>query len=143
MKLLPDSNYVVQLFEIYEEKDRIILILELMEGKSLEDYIKHNPKLPEHQIFNIFYQVLKGISFMHSCNVMHRDIKPENILFLKEKDFETLKIADFSLAQKFTKTKTFDLICGTPGFMAPEVFTKEGYDEKVDVYSLGLILYTL
>ena len=74
---------------------------------------------------------------------MHRDIKPENILFSKEKDPQTLKIADFSLAENFNKSKTFNLVCGTPGFMAPEIFTMEGYDEKVDVYSLGLILYTL
>ena len=143
MRFLPKSPYVVSLFEIYEEKDRIILILELMEGKSLDYYIKRNQRFPEFQIYSIFYQIFKGISFLHSCEIMHRDIKPENILFSFENDTCTLKIADFSLAESFHQTKTFKKISGTPGFMAPEIFTSKGYNEKVDVYSLGVILYSL
>ena len=143
MRFLPENSYVVKLFEIYEEDDRIILILELMEDKSLQDFIKNNKKLTEFQIFSIFFQLLKGISFLHSREIVHRDINPENILFSKEKDAYNIKIADFSLAEKFHSSKTFDLICGTPGFMAPEIFTSEGYDERVDIYSLGLVLYSL
>ena len=114
-----------------------------MEGKSLAKYLKNHQKLTEHQIFNIFYQILKGISFLHSHEIMHRDIKPDNILFSFENDFSTVKIADFSLAEKLNQSKKFKLICGTPGFMAPEIFNLEGYDEKVDIYSLGLVLFAL
>ena len=140
---MPENSFVVKLFEIYEEEDRLILILELMEGKSLAKYLKNHQKLTEHQIFNIFYQILKGIFFLHSCEIMHRDIKPENILFSDEGDSNTLKIADFSLAEKTNQKQKFKLVCGTPGFMAPEIFTSEGYDEKIDIYSLGLVLYAL
>ena len=81
-----------------------------MEGKSLEDYIKQNPKLPEHQIFNIFYQLLKGTSFMHSCDVMHRDIKPENLILKDDNEYE-IKLADFGLAEYEDKKELLSF-CG-------------------------------
>ena len=143
MRFLPESPYIVRLFEIYEEAKKIMLILELMEGQSLEKHIKKNHQFKENQIREIFYQILKGIFFLHSCEIMHRDIKPENILFSDEGDSNTLKIADFSLAEKTNQKQKFKLVCGTPGFMAPEIFTSEGYDEKIDIYSLGLVLYAL
>jgi len=143
MRLMPENACVLKLFEIYEEKNKLILILELMEGKSLEKFIKTNPNLSENQIYDIFYQILKSVSFLHSNGIMHRDIKPDNILFSKEKELYFLKMADFSLADNFFSLKTFKAICGTPGFMAPEIFSGNGYDEKVDIYSLGLVLYTL
>ena len=143
MRFLPESPYIVRLFEIYEEAKKIMLILELMEGQSLEKCIKKNHQFKENQIREIFYQILKGISLLHSHEIMHRDIKPDNILFSFENDFSTVKIADFSLAEKLNQSKKFKLICGTPGFMAPEIFNLEGYDEKVDIYSLGLVLFAL
>ena len=74
---------------------------------------------------------------------MHRDVKPDNILVHKVNNNVHLKICDFGLSEFFTANQKFDQECGTPGFMAPEIFNSPAYNENVDVYSLGLILYIL
>lgn len=113
-----------------------------MSQGDLYQRIKGEP-LSESQICQFFCQVLKGLVFLHSNGVVHRDIKPDNILMTKNKKGElVVKIADFSLAEYY-HSKRLNTVCGTPGYMAPEMFCEEEYDEKVDVYSLGVILYML
>ena len=143
MKFIPDCPFIIKLFEVYEEKDEIIMILELMEGQDLFKSIKAIQRPTEHQIYNIFSQMLKGMLFLNYHGIMHRDLKPDNILFTKDNKNARLKIADFSLAEEFSINKKFTVACGTPGFMAPEILSGEAYDEKIDVFSLGIILYMM
>jgi len=143
MRFLPDCPNIIKLLEIYEDNNKIVMVLELLEGKDLYKRIKTKPRLTEKEIFDIFTQILKGVCFLHDHKIMHRDLKPDNILFSGKSDDSVIKIADFSLADDFSNNKKFTLECGTPGFMAPEIFTGEAYDEKVDVYSLGTILFIL
>ena len=81
---------------------------------------------------------------MHLQNVTHRDMKPENILLVSNKmdDFR-VKIADLGFAQEFDREKGLDLVLGTPLYMAPELVLHQKYTEKVDVWSLGVIVYQL
>lgn len=143
MRNIPENLYILPLFEIYEDKNELILVLQYMDGENLFNYVKNNKKLNENQIYNIFEQILKGLLFLQCYGVIHRDLKPENILFSDKNEKSTLKIADFGLSIFMDKTEKLKDQCGTPGFMAPEIFSPEGYDESVDVYSLGIILYTL
>lgn len=138
MKSLPENPYIVKLIEVYESEDDIILVMEYMKGKDLYSKIK-GEKLSESQAFLFFLQIFKGLIFLHSHGICHRDLKPDNILF---EDETRLKIADFSLAQNFEKHEMKES-CGTPGYMAPEVFSHEAYSEKVDIFSLGAILYSM
>ncbi len=109
-----------------------------MKGKDLYHQIKEMRKIPEQQAFTFFSQIMKGMLFLDHFGICHRDIKPDNILFSDE---NRLKIADFSLAEYY-ENKMKDT-CGTPGYMAPEVFHHESYNEKVDVFSLGVVLFTM
>lgn len=87
-------------------------------------------------------RLLSAIKHMHERNIIHRDLKLENILLTsKESDYE-IKVADFGLS---TTTDNIDLFrkCGTPGFVAPEVLLNYQYGTKVDIFSLGVILYVL
>lgn len=114
------------------------MVFEYMRGNDMYNKIKNYKPLSEQQVFNYFSQLMKGFLFLQFHGVCHRDIKPDNILFVDE---NRLKIADFSLVENYnTKMKG---ICGTPGFMAPEIFYQETYDEKIDVFSLGAVLYVM
>lgn len=134
---------MIKLFEVYEDSQEVILILELMEGKDLFKTIKTLQRSTEHQIYKIFSDILKGVLFLHYHGIMHRDIKPDNVLFSNGSKNSKAKIADFSLAEEFFPNTKFNSLCGTPGFMAPEMLTGETYDQKIDVFSLGVVLYML
>lgn len=113
-----------------------------MDGGDLYKLIK-GPFIPENEICMLFCQILKGLVFLHTNGIVHRDIKPDNILLTRsQKNGVKLKIADFSLAEYYHSNR-MKVICGTPGYIAPEVFTEEEYDEKVDIFSLGVILYLM
>ena len=83
-----------------------------------------------------------GLNYMHLQSVTHRDMKPENILLVSNQieDFR-VKIADLGFAQQFDKEKGLELVLGTPLYMAPELVQHQKYSEKVDVWSLGVIVY--
>lgn len=140
---LPECPFIVKLEEIYEEKNEIILVMELMEGDNLYKTIKSTVKLSEQQIYKIFSQILKGLLFLHLNGIMHRDIKPDNIMYSNRDNNSHLKILDFSLANEYLPGQNFKDSCGTPGFMAPEILNEKIHAEEVDVFSLGVVLYML
>ena len=115
-----------------------------MDGGDVYKRVKTSPdkKFSESQSCFIFCQTLKGLKFLHSHGVLHRDVKPENILLSDDSEFPIAKIADFSLAEMF-KDKKLNIRCGTPGYMAPEMFTEEPYNEKIDIFSLGITLFIM
>lgn len=133
------------------------LVLEKIDDGELFDRIVKKTSLPQEESKAIFKQILTGLKYLHSQNIIHRDIKPENILLNirrrqspderqlgpwdeDEIDIQ-VKIADFGLA-KFTREMQFtNTLCGTPSYVAPEVLVKKGYTSKVDLWSAGVILY--
>ncbi|XP_020606588.1 mitogen-activated protein kinase kinase kinase 2-like isoform X3 [Orbicella faveolata] len=121
-----------------EQKDCYLhLFMEFMAGGSLSAHIKKRGVLPESESGWYTNQMLQGIKFLHSQNVIHRDIKGSNVLLDGEGN---VKLADFGLSKMIQKvgSKT-NLVsyCGTPYWMAPEIFWGKGYGRKVDIWSLG------
>ena len=121
--------------------------MELFSGGNLKDLIKNSGVLSEIKAAKLMRNVLNGLKFLHSINIMHRDIKPENILFRSEVfDNETqVVLADFGLATYKNEQRYIYSRCGTPGFVAPEIITTNDpdahYDVKCDLYSVGVTLY--
>ena len=130
--------------EILEDTDNYYIVTEILEGGELFDRIIEVKKFNEEKAAKILNQVLLAINYMHKNNLTHRDLKPENIL-LESKDMEKLdvKIADFGFSCIFDPEEGLDLVLGSPLYMAPEIIQNKVYNEKVDIWSIGVITYML
>lgn len=132
---------IIKLYEVLETQTDIFLVMEYASGGELFDLINHMNLIPEPRAKHIFKQIVSGVGYCHSNLVAHRDLKPENIL-LDEND--TVKIADFGLANLMKDGKFLKTDCGSPNYVAPEIILKRKYcGTEVDTWSCGVILYSL
>lgn len=134
-----DHQKIVKIYRIYEDESFISLVLEYAE-RDLLYYIKKKRKFTEETVKKFARQMLDVLRYLNRNNVIHRDIKPENILVFSE-DRLDFKICDFGIACESSQNET--LICGSPGYIAPEILRKSRYDAKVDIFSLGIVLYSM
>lgn len=138
--VMKDSHHpnIVNFIEAYlNGSTDLWVIMEYMEGGSLTDVIDNNRKITEEQIACICYETTKGLQHLHKKNFIHRDIKSDNVLL---DAYGNVKITDFGFCAKLTteKSKRATMV-GTPYWMAPEVVRQKEYDEKVDIWSLGIM----
>ncbi len=131
--------HIVQLLDLYQTKEKLYLVLELVEGGELFDKIIERGHYSEKDAADIVRQMLNGIKYMHENGVAHRDLKPENILCGNKGE---IKIADFGLSKDFGASN-LQTSLGTPGYVAPEVLSGNPYDNSVDIWSIGVITYVL
>uniref|UniRef100_A0A1I7TQB5 Protein kinase domain-containing protein n=1 Tax=Caenorhabditis tropicalis TaxID=1561998 RepID=A0A1I7TQB5_9PELO len=135
-------NNIVQLFDTYDEKQFVYLVMELVTGGELFDRIVAKGSYTEADASNLIRQVLEAVSFMHDNGVVHRDLKPENLLYYNQEDESKIMISDFGLS-KTEDSGVMATACGTPGYVAPEVLQQKPYGKAVDVWSIGVIAYIL
>ncbi|XP_036391398.1 SNF related kinase b [Megalops cyprinoides] len=132
---------VVRLYEAAESRTRLYLVLELAEGGDLHDYILRHGR---GRAGGVAEGAARGVAHCHAVRVAHRDLKPENVLVLGRGGAGPAKVADFGLGRGFRPGGTLETSCGSLGYSAPEVLLGERYDAPgVDIWSLGVILYTL
>lgn len=140
-----DNPNCVKLHAVYETEDEVQMVLELLEGADLFDRIVNKAKYPENEAKQLMKKVIEGVKYLHDKSIMHRDLKPENILLVSEEDDVDCKVADFGLSRLFPEGSARELktgtLCGTPGYVAPEVLDRTPYGYPVDVWSLGVISY--
>ena len=138
-----DCPYIVNIYDFCEEPTRFILVMEYVNGGELFDAIVNDGPYSEHDAAALVQQILIGLKVLHDNNIVHRDLKPENLILQKNDDgTTTCKISDFGLAGIFTLER-MRRYCGTEGYAAPEIMRNVPYDESVDVWSLGVIVYVL
>lgn len=142
MRRLEHSN-IIQLHEVHESDKHIYLVLELLQGGELLDRIMRKGQYNERDASLLMKNLLSALNYMHSKGIMHRDIKPENLILKDSQNDSEIKIADFGLAASIHNNDLLFKRCGTPGYVAPEILEDERYDEKVDIFSAGVILYIL
>ena len=140
-----DHPDIVRIIESYNTKDSYVLVTEYCEGGELYDQVRN--QLSETQIAVIFKQLLSGLAYLHSHNIVHRDLKLENILIQEiEKskttgeDLFNIKIIDFGTARIFDNKKKPQSIVGSSYYIAPEVLNQK-YGKECDLWSVGVILY--
>ncbi|KAG0651271.1 Serine threonine-kinase HSL1 [Hyphodiscus hymeniophilus] len=139
MKLIQHPN-IMRLYDIWENRTEIYLVLEYVDGGELFGVITANGKLTETEAITYLRQILAGVGYCHSLNICHRDLKPENILLTKAGQ---IKVADFGMAALHQAPgHKLETSCGSPHYAAPEVVKGGAYrGDKTDIWSLGIILY--
>uniref|UniRef100_A0ABM5EWX6 Serine/threonine-protein kinase ULK3 n=1 Tax=Pogona vitticeps TaxID=103695 RepID=A0ABM5EWX6_9SAUR len=132
--------HIVELKDFQWNKEYIYLIMEFCAGGDLSHFIHSRRILPE-RVARIFLQQLAcALKFLHDKNISHLDLKPQNIL-LSSLDKPHLKLADFGFAQHMTRRDEKHVLRGSPLYMAPEMVCNRQYDARVDLWSVGVILY--
>lgn len=137
-----DHPNIIRLFECFYDSNYYYMIEEYCSGGDLYDYIKRQRNFSEKKAAYILNQLLSAINHLHSKKIVHRDLKPENIVFIETKTNEIfIKIIDFGTSI-YIKNEPLTQELGTIYYIAPEVF-KNNYNEKADIWSCGIILYTM
>ncbi|XP_039933548.1 death-associated protein kinase 2 isoform X3 [Hirundo rustica] len=135
---------IVELHDIYENKTDVVLILELVSGGELFDFLAQKESLSEEEATRFIKQILDGVNYLHSKKIAHFDLKPENIMLLdKNIPIPHIKLIDFGLAHKIEDGVDFKNIFGTPEFVAPEIVNYEPLGLAADMWSIGVITYIL
>ncbi|PVV05007.1 hypothetical protein BB560_000473 [Smittium megazygosporum] len=139
---------IIKCWDVYVEPDRIYIFMEYMAGGDLLSHILEFGSLDEDYSRKWFSKIASAIKYLHGNNVTHRDIKLENILISLDDNNKIcdIKLADFGLARMVGDNEMMKTMCGTPSYLAPEVFCNPRealYTKSVDVWSLGVVLYAM
>jgi len=135
--------HIIRLFDFFKESSTYYLVMEEMTGGELFDRIVAKAYYNEKEARDTCKILLEAVGYMHKNNVAHRDLKPENLLLVSISDDSEVKIADFGFAKKVYEESSLVTQCGTPGYVAPEILEGLKYDQRADMWSVGVILYIL
>ncbi|KAF9999960.1 Calcium/calmodulin-dependent protein kinase type 1, partial [Entomortierella chlamydospora] len=134
----------VSLLEMFETEDAVYLVTDLAAGGELFDQLLKKGYYTEGDAARLVREILLGVEYLHSMDIVHRDLKPENLLFLDKSENSRLLITDFGLSKILTNgNDVLMTACGTPGYVAPEILEQVGHGKPVDMWSVGIIAYTL
>ena len=143
LMIVREGPSIVQLYEVYEEDVYCYLVMQLCRGGELFDRILEKREFTEKEARACTRSILEGLDYMHERRVAHRDLKPENLLLTSDTE-TTVKLADFGFARRVKQMNGLRTLCGTPGYLAPEILERfPAYDVKCDLWSVGVILYLL
>ena len=135
---------IMQVIEIVEDDKNYCIVSQIIKGGPIINRLLQKGPMNEDDSREVIKQVLVCLLYLHSKRIVHRDLKLENILFSSpdEKNLK-IRIIDFGFATEYNRTTGMQLILGSPLFMAPELVRRETYDERVDIWALGVLTYVL
>uniref|UniRef100_A0A3P9PGJ7 non-specific serine/threonine protein kinase n=1 Tax=Poecilia reticulata TaxID=8081 RepID=A0A3P9PGJ7_POERE len=136
---------IITLRDVFDDGQCVFLVLDVMRGNELLDKVLRLPDFTERDASDIICTLTKTVEYLHSQGVVHRDLKPSNIRYADEAGLpESIRICDFGFAKQLRAENGLLMTpCYTATFMAPEVPLKQGYDAACDIWSLGILLYTM
>lgn len=151
MQLINHPN-CIRLHEVYHDTGMICLVLDLVTGGELFDRIIARGYYSEKDAAEVSRDVLQAVAYLHGLGIVHRDLKPENLLYMSNdegsREYNQIKVADFGLAKCKSPDSLMRTMCGTPGYVAPEVLDPRlagvyGYGPQVDIWSIGVVVYIM
>jgi calcium-dependent protein kinase len=142
LKTLDHPN-ILRVFEAYEDSTYIYIVTELLTGGELFDMLIKEGKFDEEKTAEIARQTLVALAYCHASQLAHRDLKPQNLLIESKEGKIFIKLIDFGLSKFFDKDTIFKEALGTPLFMAPEILKQQPYSYKVDIWSLGIMIFMM
>uniref|UniRef100_A0A8C4NME0 non-specific serine/threonine protein kinase n=1 Tax=Eptatretus burgeri TaxID=7764 RepID=A0A8C4NME0_EPTBU len=133
--------HIISIYEVFENQDKIVIVMEYASQGELYDYVSERRKLPESEARRFFRQMVSALHHCHKNGVVHRDLKLENVLLDSDCN---VKIADFGLSSVFRRGSFLQTFCGSPLYASPEIVNGRPYQgPEVDSWALGVLLYTL
>lgn len=115
--------------------------MEMMKGGELYKKLSEIDKFDEPETRSTIRSMLDALKYCHNQGIVHRDLKPENLLYETSDPDSIIKISDFGFARVINNKEYLTTLCGTPVYMAPEIFTDDSYGKECDVWSTGVLLY--
>ncbi|XP_041070845.1 ribosomal protein S6 kinase alpha-5 isoform X3 [Carcharodon carcharias] len=144
LKLCEGHPNIVKLHDVHHDQLHTFLVMELLKGGELLERIRKKKHFSETEASHIMRKLVSAVSHMHDVGVVHRDLKPENLLYADDSDSTEIKVIDFGFARlKPPDNQPLKTPCFTLHYAAPELLKDDGYDESCDLWSLGVILYTM
>ena len=140
-----DHPNILKTYEFFSNNESYNIIMEYCKGGQLYTEIENNAPFDETYSAYVMYQIFSAINYAHNMNIIHRDLKPENILIVnrnKKNNYPNIKVGDFGMIKLLPKNTKQNKIIRSLFYVAPEVF-KNNYNEKCDIWSCGVIMYTL
>ena len=133
--------FIVSIKFAFQDEYKLYIITEFMQGGEMFFHLHKEKRFSNEKARFYIIEIILAIEFLHKHNMLYRDLKPENIMVDSNGH---IKLTDFGLSKMFTKTKEKAFtICGTPQYLAPEILSDDGYDNSVDWWSLGCVMYEM
>lgn len=145
LKILTRVNHpnILAFKHLYESPQFLYMVMEMLTGGELFDRIVARGSYSENYAARAVQDILSATQYLHSQGIVHRDLKPENLIYRTDQEDSPLKIVDFGLSAELPPGGALTQICGTPGYVAPECFEGKPYNESVDLWSIGVIVYIM
>jgi len=134
---------IMTMLDVFKEPETYFIVTEMLDGGDLLDKLSSISFFTEIAGRKIVATMLEAVAYCATQGVAHRDLKPENLLLASDKDDAIIKLADFGFAKKSSGENSFKTMCGSPSYVAPEILLKQKYNLNCDVWSVGVIAYSL
>jgi serine/threonine protein kinase len=136
-----DNPFLVKLYCCFQDKDNLYFIMEFIQGGELFFHLHREIRFDDEKTCFYIAQIIIALDFLHKNKIIYRDLKPENVLLDNEGN---IKLTDFGLSHMYTeKNEKAFTVCGTPYYIAPEILERRGYNDAVDWWSLGCLMYEM